>query len=182
MVRSRMFYSSVLVMFIGLYGSSCKGAERNATARDTNILARSDRSFSIETGKAFYQTVVATTGEKVKKDKKILLLLDDPRIGQGPDGVYEVYVCREKCDINMLLPSHPGFVNVLDLYSLTVTEPPKHLLIDLTRKTVELVKKGQPFSSLYVTVLFRGNLLPGNVESKAAGQMTIMGMRVVQEK
>lgn len=183
MVSGKVFYSSVLAMSVCLFNFSCKGGERNqSTGKDTSILARSEQSFTIETGKPFYQAILISSGKKLSGDKKILLLLDDPAIRQNPDGVYEVYVTLETNDVKMLSPSHPGFINVLDLYALTVSEPPNYLSVDLTKKSVELAKDGQPFQSLNVTILFRGNVLPGNVESKKAGQMTVKGMRIVQEK
>lgn len=183
MGTTKVFYSAVLAMFICLLNFSCKGAAKNITGdKDTNILARSEQSFTIETGNPFYQVIVVTTGKKVTGNKKILLLLDNPMIGQNPDGVYEVYICLEKCDINTLSSTHQGFVNVLDLYALTMSDSPNYLLVDLTRKTSEWVKDGQPFPSLYITVLFRGNMLPENIESKKAGQMSIAGMRIIQKE
>ena len=183
MVTGKVFYSSVLAMLVCVFNFSCKGGERNSTAdRDTSILARSEQSFTLETGKPFYQAILISSGKKLSGGKKVFLLLDEPAILQNPDGVYEVYVTPEKSDVKMLSPSHSGFVNVLDLYALTVSEPPNYLSVDLTKKLVELAKDGQPFQSLNVTILFRGNVLPGNVESKKAGRMTVKGMRVVQEK
>ena len=183
MGTTKVFYGAVMVMFVCLLDFSCKGAERNvATDNDTVVLAQSEQSFTIDTSKIFYQTKVMATGKKVTGDKKILLLLDDPAIAQNSDGVYEIYVCPEKCEVNILSSSHPGFVNVVDLYALTVSDPPDYLSVDITRKTSEWIKVGQPFPSIYITVLFRGNRLPEKIESRQAGQMVVAGMRVVQKK
>jgi hypothetical protein len=182
MVKGKMFYSSVLAMSVCLFSFSCKGAERNrAIGKDTSILALNEQSFTIEIGKPFYQATLISSGKKLSGYKKVLLLLDHPVILQNPDGVYEVYISPETNDVKMLSPSHPGFINVLDLYALTVSEPPNYLSIDLSKKSVELAKDGQPLQPLNVTILFRGNGLPGNVESKKAGQMTVKGIRVIQE-
>ncbi len=186
MVTGKVYYGAVLVVLVCLSASSCKGAERNSTdGKDTIILARSDQSFTIDSGRPFYQVKLTSTGQKLSEGKKVFLLLDTPRIMQNPEGVYEVYVTRESSDVKMLLSSDPGFVNVLDIYGLTVNEAPKLLSIDidLTKKLVGLAAKaGQPIPPIIVIILFRGNVSPGNIESKQAVQMTVKGMRLVQEQ
>lgn len=183
MGTAKIFYSSLLVMFVCLAGTSCKGAQRNVTVgSDTSILGVSKQSFTIETDKPFYQMALQSSGKKLSVDKKILLLLDKPDVIQNPDGVYEVYVSNETIDVKMLSSSHPAFVNLLDLYALTVNDPPKFLSVDLTKKLDALVKDGQLLSPLTVTILFRGNALPDNTESKQAGQTLVNGIRIVQEK
>lgn len=178
----KFLYSLWLSLLVSLSASSCKGAEPKAGAeRDTSILARSDAAFTIESGKAFYQTSVITTGEKISAGKKLLLLLDNPVIGQNPDGVYEVYICRETCNVSDLSSSSPGFVNVIDLYVLTEKDPPTSISIDITKNIAGWTKAGEPFPSLMLTIVFRGNRMPGNVESVKAGKITVRGMRVVQE-
>ncbi|MDZ4795508.1 MAG: hypothetical protein SGI83_14600 [Bacteroidota bacterium] len=178
----KLLHSFLLLLLVSLSAFSCKGAEPKAGAKgDTIILARSDSSFTIEAGKAYYQTAVVTTGEKIISGKKLLLLLDEPVIGQNPDGVYEVYICREQCTISILSSSSPGFVNLVDLYALAVNDPPKSLTIDITKKIAEWTKTGQALPSFFVTIVFRGNIMPGNVESVNTGKITVKGMRVVQE-
>lgn len=171
------------LMLICLFNSSCKGAERNsANGRDTSVLAANEQSFTIGTDRAFYQAELRSTGKKLSAEQKVFLWMDAPSVAQNPDGVYEVYITPEKSDVKMFSSSHPGFVNVLDLYILTGGAVPSFLSVDLTKKMQALGKAGHPLPPLFVTILFRGNSLPGNVESKQAGQLSLEGIRVVQEK
>jgi hypothetical protein len=178
----KTFCSSLLVMIVCLAGTSCKGAERNITpVSDTSIIAASKQAFTIGTDKPFYQVALLSSGKKLSADKKILLLLDDTKVLNNPDGVYEVYVSGETTDVKMLSSSHPAFVNLLDLYALTANDPPKFLSVDLKGKLTALVKDGQLLSPITLTILFRGNMLPDNTESKQAGRMMVKGVRVIQE-
>ena len=174
----RMSNSTILIIIICLAASSCKGAERNTTTgKDTSILATHEQSFTIDSVTPFYQARLISTGRKLSADKKVILLLDDPTILQNPDGVYEVYLSQEIIDVKMLVSSHPTFVNVLDLYALTVADPPKYISVDLS-KAAEIFKN-DPSRPIIVTIVFRGNILPGNIESKKAGKMRVRGMRMV---
>ena len=184
MNSSNLFYSSLMVLMMCLDGASCKGAERNAvTDKDTSVLARNEHShsFIIDNSSTFFQEKLISTGKNFSGDKKLVLLLDDPKLTQNPDGVYEVYITKEKTDVKMLSSLHSGFVNVLDFYVLTTSAPPKSLSVSMSKLTGGWAEKGQPLAEVYVTVLFRGNVLADGTESKKAGQMSVKGIRVVQE-
>ncbi len=182
MNTGKVFYGAVLGMIVGMSGSSCKGAERNSTPdKDTSVLARSAESFTINSAQPFYQGKLESSGKKLSPDKKTVLMLDQPKVDQTPDGVYEVYLTAEKSDTKTLSASHPGFVNVLDLYSLTTEAPPDYISVDLTKILIGLSKSGQALTPLYVTVLFKGNVMPDNsMASTQAGKLSIKSIRVVQ--
>ncbi len=183
MVTGNVFFGLVLGTMTGLFGFSCKGAEQNSSSViDTSILARSDQPFTIETNKTFYQLKLISAGKKFSGNKKLTMLLDAPSVLKNPDGVYELYVSGETNDVKTLSPSHPAFVTVLDLYTLTVSDPPNYFAVDLTKKAIEWAKDGQPLPLLNVTILFRGNGLPGKIESTQTGQMAVKGIRIVQDK
>ena len=182
MLSTKLFCSHAALMFLCLYFSSCKGAQRNASAEsDTTLLAANDQSITINADKTFYQAALLSSGKKFSAGKKVLLLLDAPSVLQNPDGVYEVYISGEKIDVKTLSSSHPGFINVMDLYVLTEKDAPRYLSFDLTKKIMTWANDRQPFPPLTVTILFRGNVLPGNQESKQAGKMTLKDIKIVQE-
>lgn len=175
-------YRSMLMILLSMCFFSCTGTAHNASVKsDTSILAAYDHPLLINSDTPFCQVNLVSSGKKLSAGKKILLLFDDPLVLQNPDGVYEVYVTREKIDLKNLSSSNPGYINVLDLYALTVTDPPNYLSIDLTKKSVQWAKDGQALAPLIMTILFRGNTMPDNLESKNAGQMKVQRIRVVQE-
>jgi hypothetical protein len=176
--------TGIVMVAVSLSFSTCKAAEKKTGPyRDTVVLAKSAQPFTIDYNKPFYQAELRPTElQQYDPSKKIWLLFDDPQVMQDPDGVYEIYITMLPADIKVLGPAMPGFVNVLDLYSLTNPEPKNYLVNDLSKHMEKWMKERQPFSPLFITVLFRGTLLPGNGESKKAGQLMIKGMRIVQEK
>lgn len=183
MTEGRVYYSFAWGMLLCLCSFYCKSEQRNESAfKDTNVLARNEKSFTINSDTSFYQAGLISTGQNLSGTNKILLLLGDPRVMQNPDGVYEVYASREAIDAKMLSSTHPGFVNVLDLYALTVNNPPNYLSVDLTKRLAELAKDGQPIFPVTVTIVFRGNALPDSSKSTQAGRLSVKGMRIVQEK
>ncbi len=183
MVRDNVRSRFVWFLVISLYSISCKGAERNAANdKDTTILARSVQSFTISNDRPFYQAEFISTGKKLSGNMKTVLLMDAVSIAKDPDGVYEVYITAEKSGLNLLSSSHPGFINVLDTYVLTAASSSNDLSIDLSKRVSDWAKDGQSFSSLVVTILFRGNKLPTGAESTQAGQLAVKGMRIVQQK
>jgi len=183
MNTGHVVFSSVLLLFVNLYDASCKGTERNAvTGKDTIILAGNQHSFKVDGTQSFFQAELTSTGKNFSDDKKLLLLFDRPINSRDPEGVYEVYVTRESPDVKTLSSFNPGFVNVLDIYVLTADAPPHYLVVDLSKKSGEWAKDGQAIPSLIVTVKFRGNVSPDNTESKQAGQLSVKGIRIVQEK
>jgi hypothetical protein len=176
--------AGIMMVALHLSFSSCKAAgKKMGPFKDTVVLAKSIQSFTIDYDKPYYQVELRPTElQQYDPSKKIWLVLDAPKVMQNPDGVYEVYVTMLPADVKQLAPGMPGFVNVLDLYSLTNPEPKDFLVHDLSKHMERWTKERQPFSPLFITVLFRGTMIPGSGESKKAGQITIRGMRILQEK
>jgi hypothetical protein len=176
--------AGIVMVATNLSFSSCKAAEKKTGPyNDTIVLAKSTQPFTIDNNKPFYQVELRPTElQQYDPAKKMWLLLDDPKVAQSPDGVYEVYITILPADVKVLGPTMPGFVNVLDIYSLTAPEPKNYLVNNLSKHMEKWMKERQPLSPLYITVLFRGTVLPGNGESKKAGQLMVKGMRIVQEK
>ena len=81
----------------------------------------------------------------------------------------------------MLRSSHPGFVNVLDLYSITASGAAPYVEIDISGKWAKLNETGKLPAAVYLTVVFRGNTLNG-AESRRAGEFTVRGLSIVQRK
>lgn len=183
MIEVKLLYRIVMAVALCLLYSKCKASVQKGTNADTVILAENVKPFSIDGSQPFYQVSVKAVEKKLYDNtKKIFLLLDDPHVTQNPDGVYEAYISMQKSDIKTLTPDKPDFVNVLDLYSLTSSQGKKHLSIDISKNMVQFVKAGNQFPPVVITILFRGNSLPGNSESENAGQITVKGVRIIQEK
>jgi hypothetical protein len=181
-MSNKVFYPVLFSLYITLSASACRGNQREThTLQDTVILGSNSKVFTINQASSVHQAVVTITGRpSFSPDKKVWLLLDRPAIVRNPDGVYELYLSGEK-NINTLTSSHIAFVNVLDLYSLTASDAPRQIAVDLSRNWAGLNKNGNPPPTLYLTILFRGNNVNG-VESKQAGEMIVKGFRIIQEK
>jgi hypothetical protein len=153
------------------------GVNRN----DTSIIARSDKSFTIDRETTHFQVTLQSTGKKVTGNRKIMLVLDDAKLKENPDGVYEVYVSLQPYDIGSLNSKKTSFASVLDLYSLTAIDASKNISLDITKNVSRWAKDGSPSPHLVVTIVFRGNKLADNSESNRAGKFSVDGIRVVQE-
>lgn len=182
MVSIKVFCRFVLVIFVCMIFTSCKGGEQKTSAKsDTAILAAYDHPFTISADTPYCQLSLVSSGNNLSGGKKIILFFDEPKVRQAPDGVYEVYITTGKNDIKSFSYSHPGFVNVLDIYELTAIDPPKHLSLDLTKISNQWEKDGLSLPNLFVTILFRGNKKVNNVESKLAGMLEVQRLRIIEQ-
>ena len=181
-MTTKVFYLVLVCLYFSLSSSACRGNQRQAAVlQDTIILASNSKAFTINQATPVHQAALTISGQQFfSSDKKVWLLLDHPLVVKNPEGVYEVYLSDEK-NTNALTSSGAAFVNVLDLYSLTTDNPPPVIAVDLSRNWAGSNKNGNLPSTLYLTILFRGNSVNG-VESKQAGEMVVKGFRVIQEK
>lgn len=181
MITGNVLFSSVLVMFSCLFGSLSVAAEYNESfARDTSIIAKNQESFKIDSNKPFYQATLRSTGEKVAGNRKISLVLDDVKLKENPDGVYEIYVSLQPYATSELNPKKTSFAGVLDIYQLTEDGSKRTLTLDITKNLSRWVKDGSVSPHLVITILFRGNKFADNSESMKAGKLGVEGLRVVQ--
>lgn len=182
MIKAAMIFRIGLMTIVSLSSLPCKAGHKKPIDKDTIVLARSTQGFTIDSTQPFYQVNIQPD-EKLFFDpaKKTLLIFDAPVVTLNPDGVYEIYITRDKSELKSFQPGLPGFVNLMDIYALTVPEPPSLLSADISWH-LEGVKKNEPLPPFVVSILFRGALLSGTRETKQAGIMTVKGIRIVQEK
>lgn len=113
---------------------------------------------------------------------KILLLLENPKVATMPEGVYELYITSQPPDINNLSPSQPGFVNVLDLYSITAPAANNRLEIDISEHIKKLFLLKQPLPSAFISIRFGPIKFSDGSYSSKAGELHLSGIRMVQIK
>jgi hypothetical protein len=150
---------------------------------DTVLLYKKDTLFVTGTiASVFPFNFSKNTPVKYNSRFKTLLLLENPAVVAMPEGVYELYITNHLPRINNLSSSQPGFVTVLDLYSLTEPAAGKHLEVDISEHIKKLFSTRQPLLSSYITIHFGAiKQADGNYSSKA-GELRFTGIRIMQVK
>jgi hypothetical protein len=171
-------FSGLVMLMIGcLFGFGSLAAEsRGGLIRDTTIIAKNEESFKIDSNKPFFQATLHSTGKKVVGNRKISLVLEDLKLKENADGVYEIYVSLQPYTTSELNPKKSSFANFLNLQSMTEQSSKRTLTVDITRNVSRWVKDGGVSPHLVITILFRGNN-----ESSNKGKLGVEGLRIVQE-
>jgi hypothetical protein len=117
-------------------------------------------------------TRIPLAANSTKPLKGYSLLFKDAVLHESPEGVYEVYLSNAPLTAGQLTAEHPGFVDVLNTYSLpTASGSRQDVHLDITQLMKHLNTTGNK-STLYVTILFRGNVAANKQESVHAGDFT----------
>jgi len=105
------------------------------------------------------------------------LTLRNVSLEAAPDGVYEIYCSRELVSAEGLSDSVPGFVTVLDTYTLGSSPGKRDVRLDISRVAPELFREME-HTAFWLTIRFRGNSLPGGGESLQTGRLSMDGVGV----
>lgn len=103
-------------------------------------------------------------------NQQYTLCFDSVRLGNNPDGVYEVYLTKQTTAVAHLKPESPAFVGVLDTYQLTASAKPQTLCLDATEAVHNW--RGVSLNRCFVSVVFRGNTLPTGKQVQEAGRLS----------
>ncbi len=115
-------------------------------------------------------SLTSSQARTYRVDQQHTLCFDSVRLGNNPDGAYEVYLTNQTTPILHLKPENPAFVGVLDIYQLTTSAKPQTLCLDAT----EAVRywRGASLNRCFVSVVFRGNTLPTSKMALEAGKLS----------
>lgn len=172
----------LLVLFT--FSAACKMPPANMSMQvDTTILAASAKPITISGDEPVCDLRLdIIKGSRYNSAASFLLFLDKPSMPRPPEGIYEVYVSPRRLSKRELHPESPYFVSVLDTYSLTSGDEPTSLTLDLHSSRGILSQYLARSSFFIVTILFRGNTIPGNGMAKDAGKISFQGVRIGQLK
>jgi hypothetical protein len=138
-------------------------------------IAVSDQTFFIGSSKTS-TTIYTKTNSYIKHidGKKYFIVFKNMIVNKLPDGVYEVYLDSKKQKSATLHSGLPAFISVLDLYT-----PHGDLLkMDITTVINKLLTTRKQIRGFYLTILFRGNSLPGAGKSANAGNIRFKGISI----
>ncbi len=113
---------------------------------------------------------------------KTLLLLHQPRVINYPEGVYELYISREKPSAGSFKPSSQNFITLLDLYALSSPGAPKQLEIDISAVAGKLVAQNDPAPGLFISLHFGPVKKKHGSLSTKGGCVQFSGLSIVQVK
>lgn len=174
----------VLIAMFSL-GSLChsKGVQGSTTLdSDTTILLTKDTLLIVGQQPAICRLQLPLSFEKSYDDShSAFLIFHHPVVIKAPDGVYEVYVTHQKPDIGSLTYKSSEFTGLLDLYTLTEPDAKNYLVININ-KTLKIAFNKSELNEIYVTIIFRGNILPGGTNSDQTGKLTIRGLSIFQKE
>lgn len=174
------------VICIIAFCSSCNAtgvAKSDSPGADTTVLIQKDTS--LVTGSAPLTIQLSfPENSKTKYDSsgKTWLLLDNIQVVSDPDGVYEIYLTKEKPAPGSLLSQNPAFVNVLDLYPLTLPDTKNQLAVEISQHIRKWFLPEQNKPSIFATIMFRGTQLPNGSFSVKSGEIKINGVSIIQTK
>ncbi len=172
----------VTIVLFALF--SCKYpvfASKKGNVKDTIVLLSKDTS--IVTGLPFVP-VLLNSDKKLLVDtsKRILLLLNGPKIISAPDGAYEVYITNTLAGITELSATQKNFASLLDLYSFTAPGTKQQIEIDISAQVKFLYQKNQTSSPLYLVFRFAPVQNADGTFSSKAGSISFTGLSIVQVK
>lgn len=157
------FFNIKILVISLLTMTSCYSQKTGAT-RDKAVILNA-------TTNVFQEEFKLTRPVDIAGDHKVVLIFENPVVKVNPDGAYEIYVSLVRSDVAKLESAAPEFANVLDLFSAT-TPGVERVETDLTPALKRIAPGGKGIRSLYVTILFRGNLMPdGKTPSREAGDV-----------
>ncbi len=107
------------------------------------------------------------------------LILENPVIVIPPEGTYEIYL-TEAPSGNKVSPPYAGFVNVLDVYSLSAPDAKKVVTVNITEAVATLFSGKKSISSLYLTIRFGPIKLPDGSYSSKGGKLNINRVKILQ--
>lgn len=174
----------VTIVLFALF--SCKYpvfASKKGNVKDTIVLLSKDTS--LVTGLTFVPVLLNISGDKkllVDTSKRILLLLNGPKIISAPDGAYEVYITNTLAGITELSATQKNFASLLDLYSFTAPGTKQQIEIDISAQVKFLYQKNQTSSPLYLVFRFAPVQNADGTFSSKAGSISFTGLSIVQVK
>ncbi len=177
--------SALKIGFLMMLAVSCIFAERKSWQKrlpinDTILVAESHQSLAINKRAPVHQVRLTTVNSiPLSGNQKFCLLIKGVEMQTPPEGVYEVYLTEQQEDKQGLTPESNLFINVIDTYTLTDKNAGIDFCLDASRNIAVLSKRNRLPSNFYVTVLFRGNMLPDKKEVTNAGSLTIGKMQLV---
>ena len=165
---------------------SCIFEERRSQQKllpinDTILVAESHQLVAINKNARLQQVrLIKVNSFPVSGNKKFCLLFNDVQMQSAPEGVYEIYLNKRKEDSLALEPGSKLFVNVVDTYMLKEKKGEHSFCLDASGGIAVLAINNNLPPDFYVTVLFRGNLLPDKKEATNTGSLTIKGIQLMQ--
>lgn len=151
------------------------------TTKDTVLLFRKDSSFVI--GIQPLEIKVNFAADKLPRlsdSTRLLLLFDQPRITQAPEGVYEIYLEHWPVEPDSLSASRNSFVSLLDLYSFTAPGATPQIETDITQAAKDIYKARPQPLSLCIVIRFSPVTRQDGTFSSNGGTLNFSGVRIVQ--
>jgi hypothetical protein len=154
-----------------------------SAATDTLLLYKKDTT--LVTGITAAQAALHFPERKtldITQNGKLLLLLDNPKVINAPEGVYEIYLTNSFNETDQLSSSQKSFVALLDLYSHTAPGAKQQVEIDITRQVKNLYSTSEPGTPLFAVLKFAPIKLADGTFSIHAGRVQFSGMSVIKVK
>ncbi len=177
-------WTALVAGILTILSTSSAGRQQKVSHNgDTIVLCKTD-TLLITTSVPSVLKCCFSANAKAKYNNrfKTLLLLENPQLAATPDGVYEIYITSQLPDIKGLSSSQPGFLTVLDLYTLTAPAAKDRLEVDISQHIKKLILQKHLLKSVYFTIRFGAIKLPGGNYSANAGELRLTGIEMVQVK
>ena len=165
-----------------LAAGSCSGQKGMPSGHggkdgDTVVVAERQKTFTLNEGAPQIELSMPVAAPKAAAGGRYFLTLRNVRQQEAPDGAYELYLSAAPLPPSARNSESPGFVTVLDTYLLGSETSKRDLRFDVSRAAAAALN-GRESGSLWLTIHFRGNGLPGGGESRHSGQLTIDGVNL----